>query len=86
MLIFEKRGVHVPVSSVTEGSDWFEELLRNRGLDTEEKQRRFLCPDMDTLSDAALLPGAVEAARVLSRLRDEGKTVAVYGDYDVDGV
>ncbi|MBR6525765.1 MAG: single-stranded-DNA-specific exonuclease RecJ [Clostridia bacterium] len=87
MLMFEKRSGNAQAAHPGQGKvSWLEELFLARGLDTEEKRQRFLYPDMDTLSDAALLPGALQASQVLSRLRDEGKTVAVYGDYDVDGV
>lgn len=66
--------------------DWFGCLLAARGVDTPEKARAFLQPSMDQLQDPAALPGALQAMAVLKELRSQQAVVAIYGDYDVDGV
>lgn len=66
--------------------DWLNVLLASRGLHTPVQREAFLRPDMAALRDAELLPGAQEAAKVLEKIRRDRHTVAIYGDYDVDGV
>lgn len=62
------------------------ELLSLRGLDSAEKIGYFFEADYDKLSDpleAKGMKGAVE--RILSA-RETGEKVAIFGDYDADGV
>ena len=68
--------------------EWQARMLAARGADTKEKIERFLNPSFDLMDAPETLPGVREAAGVLSRLKDEkpGARIAVYGDYDVDGV
>lgn len=48
--------------------------------------KRITAPSMADLHDPSLLPGASRGAeRLLGALRD-GESIAVYGDYDVDGL
>lgn len=75
-----------PRGGVEANAGWLDALLLSRGLDTQEKRQAFLRPDFGALRDARLLPGALDALHVLENLKAEHKTVAVYGDYDVDGV
>ncbi len=65
---------------------WFSALLRSRGADTEEKARRFLRPGLADLRDALEITGVAEAAALLRTAAAEGKSILIYGDYDVDGV
>ena len=60
--------------------------LARRGVKTEAEAETFLRPHPSGLHDPFLLSGMEEATeRVLAVCRDRG-TVAVVGDYDVDGV
>ena len=61
-------------------------LLAQRGVGTEEQMQQFLNPELKTLSDPFLLPN-MEAAvvRILAAV-DGDEEVALFGDYDVDGV
>ena len=60
--------------------------LARRGVKTEAEAETFLRPHRSGLHDPFLLSGMEEATeRVLAVCRDRG-TVAVVGDYDVDGV
>lgn len=59
-------------------------LLLNRGLHDREAARRFLVP-----RDEIRLPPLADADWVVERLRlalERGERVAVWGDYDVDGL
>ena len=62
------------------------QLLLQRGISTREEARRFLYPQLSDLSDPHLLPDMDKAvARIQQAVRNKDK-VAVYGDYDVDGI
>ncbi len=61
-------------------------LLVSRGVQTANDVARHLDPRLIHLYEPNLLPGCARAAEILvSALRD-GKKIAVYGDYDVDGM
>ena len=67
-------------------TDIVRRLLAQRGVGTEEQMRQFLYPELKSLSDPFLLPN-MEAAvvRILAAV-DAKEEVALFGDYDVDGV
>ena len=61
-------------------------LLTLRGYDTEEKARRFIaCADTVLHRPFLLRDMELAARRVLAAL-DGGERIAIFGDYDVDGV
>ncbi len=68
------------------------QLLFNRGLaeagggPDDDAIRSFLNPEMKSLPDPELLPGAVDAAETLARKIRDRKPIVIYGDYDVDGI
>ncbi|MBL7645834.1 MAG: single-stranded-DNA-specific exonuclease RecJ [Candidatus Hydrogenedentes bacterium] len=62
------------------------QLLIRRGLDTPEAAQTFLTPSLQHLSDPFLLTGMREAVERITRARDAGEHVLVFGDYDVDGI
>lgn len=61
-------------------------LLYRRGLTTAEAMDAYLSPGLRRLMHPAEIPGLEEAARILADSLIAGKTVAVWGDYDVDGI
>lgn len=61
-------------------------LLINRGQDTPEKARRFLCDSIDTLHDPMLLRDMDKAVARIEQAERAGEKITIYGDYDVDGV
>jgi single-stranded-DNA-specific exonuclease len=60
------------------------QCLVNRGL--EDVAAPFLTPRLRNLADPELLPNLPAAVARLWRARDAGEPVAIFGDYDVDGV
>ena len=84
---------HVPPAITPEANrnlDAFHPVLRqllfNRGYATEEQARAFLDGEPGCNTDPSQLSGM---AAVVDRIRfsvEHGQPVAVYGDYDVDGV
>jgi single-stranded-DNA-specific exonuclease len=61
-------------------------LLAQRGLRTASAVRDFLVPKLATLGDPSELPEMNIAVERIMRAVDEKQRVALYGDYDVDGV
>ncbi len=61
-------------------------LLFARGMDTEEKMISFLEPGKAHFLSPFLMQGMREAAELLKRARDEEWRVAIFGDYDADGI
>ena len=61
-------------------------ILHERGYCSSEEQLAFLDPKLHSLSDPFQLPGMAEAAERILAAVDAGERVALYGDYDVDGV
>ena len=61
-------------------------ILYARGIDTWEKINKFMHPSRKNFLSPFLMRGMKETVEMLTAARDEGKTVAVFGDYDADGV
>jgi len=62
------------------------QVLYNRGQDTPEKARAFLEGGASVLNSPFLMHGMNEAVARLRRAIARGELVAVYGDFDADGV
>lgn len=61
-------------------------LLINRGLGDPHKARQFLVADMESLLSPWDLKGMREAVDCVTKTMEEGGSIVVYGDYDVDGI
>lgn len=61
-------------------------VLCARGLDTPEKAAAFLDSSLGQLRDPLLMKDMDKAAARVARALEAGETIAVYGDYDVDGI
>lgn len=61
-------------------------LLCARGVDTAEKIRKFLHPSKEHFLSPFLMKGMKEAVEMIKQARDEEWNVAVFGDYDADGI
>ena len=61
-------------------------ILYARGIDTAQKIQRFMHPSEKNFLSPFLMKGMKEAVELITRARDEGWTVAVFGDYDADGI
>lgn len=62
------------------------EILWNRGLTDVGEMDRFLSPLLRHMANPAEVPGLTKAAETIARGLDEGRKLAVWGDYDVDGI
>ena len=61
-------------------------VLYNRGYTDKEKIQRFLNPGKQNFNSPFLLSGMYDAVERLTLARDNGETIVIYGDYDVDGI
>ena len=61
-------------------------VLSARGVDTPEKARAFLANDPGLLEDPFAMRDMDRAVSRIARALAEGESIAVYGDYDVDGI
>lgn len=61
-------------------------LLVQRGIYHDAAARDFFLAGLEDLSDPFSLPGMIEAVDRIKTARDHSESVAVYGDYDVDGI
>jgi single-stranded-DNA-specific exonuclease len=61
-------------------------LLYRRGLTTAEAMDAYLSPGLRRLMHPDTIPGMDAAAKLVAASLAAGKTVAIWGDYDVDGI
>lgn len=66
--------------------DKIRNILKKRGISSDEEIRRFLNPSIDDLHDPFLLHGMIDAKERINVAIDEKQTVLIYGDYDADGI
>jgi single-stranded-DNA-specific exonuclease len=64
----------------------FEEILKARGLLTQEQRDAFLNPSYDARHDPFLLPDMRSAVDRLKAARAGQEHITIYGDYDIDGL
>lgn len=62
------------------------EILLNRGLSDVEEMDEFLSPLLRHMANPSTIPGLTQAAEVLAQGLAEGRSLCVWGDYDVDGI
>lgn len=62
------------------------QVLLNRGVIGEPAVRAFLHPDLNQLHDPSCMPEMEVAARRVREAVERQRKIAVYGDYDVDGI
>ena len=76
----EKISAKLGILQITAG------LLVNRGINSTQDAEAFLSSSLSDLPSPFLMKGMEEAVERLRRCVYEKEKVAVYGDYDVDGV
>ncbi len=85
---FSAEQLHT-VACLAEETGLTEQIIRilyARGVDTADKIERFMKPSKRNFLSPFLMRGMRETVDMLTAARDEGKVVAVFGDYDADGV
>lgn len=67
-------------------SPFLAELLWKRGSRSLEDMSFFLNPSLKHLAPLDKWPGLMKSAEIIARAVLDGKKIAVWGDYDVDGI
>ena len=67
-------------------SPWLLDMLCLRGLYQEQEIVEYLNPGLRSLIPPVCWPGVEDAAALIAAALHSGKKLAVWGDYDVDGV
>ena len=62
------------------------EIMLQRGLKDKAAMHRFLYPDLSHLHDPWLLPDMAPAVARIRQAIDLAQPIAIYGDYDADGL
>ncbi|OUN88886.1 single-stranded-DNA-specific exonuclease RecJ, partial [[Collinsella] massiliensis] len=62
-------------------------IMVAHGIETAEEAERFLTPSLDRdWADPLIIPGMAEVADRVERAVRTGEVIAVFGDFDVDGI
>ena len=72
------RELHVPLAVA--------QVLLNRGIKSVEEGEAFLKPNLSQLHSPFSMKDMGRAVEVIWRAINTGRRIAVYGDYDVDGI
>lgn len=62
------------------------QLLKKRGIESQEKIERFLNPRLEDLYNPMLMKGMDKAVERIKKAVRNNEKITVYGDYDVDGI
>ncbi|MGE5894833.1 MAG: single-stranded-DNA-specific exonuclease RecJ [bacterium] len=62
------------------------QVLVNRGINSPERARAFLNPDLGTMTDPFSLPDMDRAVDRIRKAAAAGEKVLIHGDYDADGI
>lgn len=73
-------------SRLSEYSPLMRQILYNRDIDNEKMANDFLRADDSYFHDPFLMKNMEKAANRILQAVDGGEKIAIYGDYDVDGV
>ena len=83
----------MPPVSVLPGKEGFSDysplliqLLHNRGVDRLEDFPSFLASDRSLMADPFLFNDMQKAVNRIKQALDKGETIAIYGDFDADGI
>jgi len=61
-------------------------LLYSRGIDTQEKLKKFLAPSLTDLHDPFLFEDMQNAVELIEKHISKNSKILIFGDYDVDGI
>lgn len=61
-------------------------VFLNRGIDTEEKLKKYLKKPLECIYNPMLLPNMEKALEKIKSALEKHEKITIYGDYDADGV
>ena len=75
------------ISDDTTDTDLIKQILGKRGITQPDEIEKFLNPSVkEYMPDPSVLKGMDKAADIISNAVLQNKKIAIYGDYDVDGI
>lgn len=74
------------ISRRTGISETMAQILANRGITGADDIENFINPSLNKLIDPAIMKDMKKGTEIIYRAIEKNKSIAVYGDYDVDGV
>ncbi len=85
---FSEEQLHIVAALAKETglTEQITRILYARGIDDGQKIQKFMHPSAKNFLSPFLMRGMTEAVALITQARDEGRTVAVFGDYDADGI
>ena len=89
MIIYSPSRYYTPETEADRNREFLPivmRALRARGITTDEERRRFMHPDISSLRDPFGLPDMDKAVARIGRAVEEGESICIFGDYDVDGI
>ena len=73
--------------SFDKSDDLLKNILASRGIETDADVKKFINPSIkEYMPDPFVLRGMDKAAKIIADAVQENKKIAIYGDYDVDGI
>lgn len=81
-----RRRWSIRLETATGGESLAQRVMLDRAGGDVRKRRLLESPALSDLHRPVLLPGATAAGAVIARAWRAGRRIAIYGDYDVDGV
>jgi single-stranded-DNA-specific exonuclease len=85
-LLPEQPDLRERLSTSLKVSEIISQVLINRGIQDEAMAERFLYGGPENMHDSFLLKDMTKAAARIIEAKDNSEKIAIYGDYDVDGV
>lgn len=80
------HATHLTLAAALQTEPLVARFLASRGFTQTDRALAFASPALTALHDPSLMPGIDKAAkRILDAIRS-GQQIAIYGDYDVDGI
>jgi single-stranded-DNA-specific exonuclease len=74
-------------SDIDDNTDLLEQILTSRGVVTDDEVNKFLNPSIkEYMPDPFVLKDMEKAAAIITDNIIQNKKIAIYGDYDVDGI
>ena len=73
--------------SFDKSNDLLKNILAGRGIETDADVKKFINPSIkEYMPDPFVLRGMDVAAKIIADAVQANKKIAIYGDYDVDGI
>jgi len=85
-LVRNKKGDIERMSSTLDISQTLSQVLINRGIYTKDSVNKFLNPSMDHLHNSDEMKDMTKGIKLLKSSISKKEKIAIYGDYDVDGI